>query len=358
MTDALAGRTIFLEDVPLETARERFARSLEAAGVRGGAQERVALDEALGRVTAASVFARLSSPHYHACAMDGIAVAASRTRGARETAPVELRVGSEAVFVDTGDPLPAATDAVIPIEDVEMREAGRVAIRAAVAPFAHVRAIGEDIVATETVVAAGRTLEPADLAALAAAGVSEVSALITTGTELVPPDVEHPAPGAIVDSNAVLLRAAVRRYGGIARCHGPVPDDPAQLEAAVAHALETSDVVVVNAGSSAGSQDYTARVLARFGEVVVHGVAIRPAIRSSSAWRAAASARSPFSESPATRSAPRSAPTCSCARFSSAWGAATRRKSGRSKPCWRVNSSRRSASTNSCARSRRASASG
>ncbi|MGP6157304.1 MAG: molybdopterin biosynthesis protein [Vulcanimicrobiaceae bacterium] len=279
----LAGRTIFLEDVPLEEARARFARALEAAGLRPGRNQGVELADALGRVSAAPVFARLSSPHYHACAMDGIAVRSEATRGARETAPLELAVGRDAHFVDTGDPLPEGSDAVVPIEEVEMRAAGRVAIRAAVAPFAHVRAIGEDIVASETVVTAGRALEPADLAALAAAGVTALEvvalprvAVITTGTELVSPDVERPAPGAIVDSNAVLLRAAVQRWGGLATAVGPIPDDPAQLAEAVGRALETSDVVVVNAGSSAGSEDFTAGVFARFGEVVVHGVAIRP----------------------------------------------------------------------------------
>jgi putative molybdopterin biosynthesis protein len=152
-----------------------------------------------------------------------------------------------------------------------------------VAPYAHVRAIGEDIVATEAVVTAGRTLEPADLAALAAAGVSALEVvrlprvtIVTTGSELVPPDVERPAPGAIVDSNAVFLRAAVQRWGGLAMLGGPVRDDPVQLEAAARRALATSDLVVVNAGSSAGSEDFTARVFARLGEVVVHGVAIRP----------------------------------------------------------------------------------
>jgi putative molybdopterin biosynthesis protein len=283
VSEPAGGRTIFLEDVPLEAARERFASALESAGMRPGSGERVALADALGRVSAAPVFARLSSPHYHACAMDGIAVRSEQTRGARETAPLELVAGSEAHFVDTGDALPEGCDAVVPIEEVEMRGAGRVAIRAGVAPFAHVRALGEDIVATEAVVTAGRALEPADLAALAAAGVTALEvvrrprvAIITTGTELVSPDVERPAPGAIVDSNAVLLRAAVQRWGGAPALIGPVPDDPAQLEAAVRRALATSDVVVVNAGSSAGSEDFTAHVLARLGRVAVHGVAIRP----------------------------------------------------------------------------------
>lgn len=280
---AMARRTIFLEDVPLEVARERFDAALVQAGLRYDRRETLALDDALGRVTAAPVFARLSSPHYHACAMDGIAVAAAKTRAARETEPLLLAIDADAFFVDTGDPLPPGTDAVIPIEEVDVRDDRSIAIRAAVAPFTHVRQIGEDVVATEAVVAGGRTLEPADLAALAAAGRPGVEvlarprvAVITTGTELVSPDVVEPAPGAIVDSNAILLRACVRRYGGEPVSFDPVADDEPRLHEAVARALASCDVVIVNAGSSAGSEDYTARTLAHFGAVVVHGVAIRP----------------------------------------------------------------------------------
>lgn len=278
----MSERTIYLEDVAVEVARARFDEALAQAGLRNDRRETLVLDDALGRVTAAPAFARLSSPHYHACAMDGVAVNAKRTRGARETEPLVLEVGREAFFVDTGDALPEGTDAVIPVEEVEARDDGRVAIRAAVAPFTHVRALGEDVVATEAVVAAGRTLEPADLAALAAAGRTKVEvvarprvAVITTGGELVTPDIEKPTAGQIVDSNAILLRACVRRYGGEPIAFERVPDDRARLVETVESAMATCDVVIVNAGSSAGSEDFTARVFSDVGDVVVHGVAIR-----------------------------------------------------------------------------------
>ena len=277
-----ADRTVFLHDVPLETARARFEAACAQHGVRHVATETLALDAALDRVTAQPVIARLSSPHYHACAMDGIAVAAARTRGARETAPLELDAG-DAVVVDTGDPLPDGFDAVIPIEQVELRGAGRYAIRASAAPFEHVRAIGEDVVASEVVVPALRRLGPADLAACAAAGVSQVEvvrkprvAVITTGDELVDVGTAAPGPGAILDSNAVLLAACVRRYGGEVGFTQRVADDEEALAGVVRAAIAASDVVLVNAGSSAGRDDYTARIFARFGTVVVHGVAIRP----------------------------------------------------------------------------------
>jgi len=279
----MAERTIFLHDVPLETARARFADALRAAEVHNAATETLPLDEALDRVTAVPVVARLSSPHYHACAMDGIAVVAAQTAAARETAPLELALGTQAIVVDTGDPLPNGFDAVIPVELIEPRGETRIAIRAAVAPFEHVRAIGEDVVASEVVTPAFRRLGPADLAACAAAGVAQVEvvrrprvALLTTGDELVDVTTAAPRAGDILDSNAVLLAASVRSYGGVVTLHERVRDDAAALEAAVERALTLADVVVVNAGSSAGRDDHTARVFARFGEVVVHGVAIRP----------------------------------------------------------------------------------
>lgn len=276
-------RAVFLHDVPLEQARARFEAALARAGVRNDATETVALDDALDRVTAAPVIARLSSPHYHACAMDGIAVVAARTAGALETAPVEFELGADAIVVDTGDPLPEGFDAVIAIEQVEPRASGRVAVRAAAAPFQHVRPIGEDVVASEVVVAAMRRLGVADLAACASAGVAVVEvvrrprvAVITTGDELVDVTTDTPAAGAILDSNGVLLRACVRTYGGVVALALRVPDEEGALAAAVRDALAAADVVVVNAGSSAGRDDFTARTFAKFGDVVVHGVAIRP----------------------------------------------------------------------------------
>jgi putative molybdopterin biosynthesis protein len=172
---------------------------------------------------------------------------------------------------------------VIPIEQVEPRGNGRVAIRAAAAPFDHVRAIGEDVVASEVVVPARRRLGPADLAACAAAGVAQVEviarprvAVITTGDELVDVTTAAPPAGAILDSNAVLLRACVETYGGTLVRLLRVADDEPALTGAVRDALAGCDVVIVNAGSSAGRDDYTARAFAEVGTVVVHGVAIRP----------------------------------------------------------------------------------
>jgi putative molybdopterin biosynthesis protein len=275
-----ATRELYLVDVPLEAARERF---FDALGDPPLECERVSVTDALDRVTASPVVARLSSPHYYACAMDGIAVASAATRGAREGSPAVLTVGAEAVIVDTGDPLPADCDAVVMIEDVELRDDGTVAIRAAAPPGQHVRGIGEDVVASEVVVGVLRRLRPADLAAIASAGVTEIDVvrrprvgIVATGNELVDPSIAVPPRGAILDSNGVLLETSVQQYGGTARRYPRVIDDEAELAAALDLAIEQCDIVAVNAGSSAGTEDFTARIFARRGDLLVHGVAIRP----------------------------------------------------------------------------------
>src|SRR6266508_729924 len=277
-------RRYYLEDRALDDAYARF----EAALVRDGGvvplpAEPAPLAEALGRVTAAPIWANLSSPHYHAAAMDGVAVRAAETAGATERTPLRLALGRQAIWVDTGDPLPPDTDAVIMAEHVQ--DLGdEVEIMAAVAPWQHVRPLGEDIVATELVLPENHRLRPVDLGALAAAGHTSVSvrrrprvAIIPTGTELVTyEDVERLKPGDIIEFNSLMLAGQVSEWGGIAERRPPVPDRRELLLAAVETALAEHDIVVVNAGSSAGSEDYTAAVLGELGEVVVHGVAIRP----------------------------------------------------------------------------------
>ncbi len=287
--------SVYLHDIPLPEAQARLEAALQAAGLDGVlGEEEVPLDEnALGRVLAAPVWARISSPHYHAAAMDGFAVRAADTVGAMPTAPVVLALGAAAAYVDTGDPLPAWADAVIPIEQVEPLDAdGQVAadprrpqairIRAAVTPWQHVRPMGEDIVATELVLPAGHTLRPVDLGAVAACGHSQVVvarqprvAILPTGSELVPVGTAV-RPGDIIEYNSLVLAAQVRAWGGCPTRFPITPDDFQAIRDRVAQAAQTHDLVLLNAGSSAGSEDFSARVVASLGELLVHGVAVRP----------------------------------------------------------------------------------
>ena len=276
-------RSYYLEDIPLAEATRKYDAALAAAGALGPTQgERLTLELSHGRVTDGPVWARSSSPHYDAAAMDGVAVRSLETVGATETSPVRLAVGEQAVWVDTGDSMPDGFDAVIKVEVVHEVDEATIEIRASVPPYHDVRPLGEDIAAAELVVPAGHRLRPQDLAACAQAGLAEVEvrsaprvAVIPTGSELVPVGTE-PGPGGIIESNSLMLAAMIAEWGGDAVRLEPVPDNRELLRAAVSAAVEDSDMVVVNAGSSAGSEDYTAQVIRELGDLVVHGVAVKP----------------------------------------------------------------------------------
>lgn len=277
---------VFLKDVPLNQAWDRFRWALEAAGLWQPIDgETIPLAAALGRVTADPVWAKQSSPHYHAAAMDGYALRAADTAGAGDRSPIRLEVGPQATYVDTGDPLPPGTDTVVPVELVELAGDGPghlIVLRSPAYPWAHIRQLGEDIVATELVVMAGQQLRPIDLGAAAACGHATVSVrrqprviIIPSGTELVSPGT-IPEPGQIVESNSLVLAAQVNLWGGTATRASIVVDDLEQITQAVRKAAAEADLILLNAGSSAGSEDFSAEAVARLGELLVHGVAVRP----------------------------------------------------------------------------------
>ena len=271
----------FLHDVTYADAMAAWDAQLSSARApRRTPVDELALAEALGRVLARPVWAVRSSPPFDAAAMDGIALRSEQTIGALDTAPIHLETGSF-VVVDTGDPMPPGSDAVVMREDAMLDPDGAT-IRAPVAPYQHVRSIGEDVAATELLLPAGVRLRPPDLAAIAAAGHATafvhrqpVVAVLPTGDELVPVGTD-PGPGEIVDTNSLMLGAQARAAGCASLVLPICPDDPERIGDAVAMAARTADLVLIGAGSSAGRDDHTARVVARAGVVAVHGVAVRP----------------------------------------------------------------------------------
>lgn len=278
-------RRIYLQMRSWEEALEAFFERVKPS--RYDRTEVIPVKEAQERVTAEPIFSRLSSPHYHSAAMDGIALTAQVTFGATEDRPKQLRVGAEAFFVDTGDPLPAGTDAVIMIEEVHQIDAQTVEIMRAASPWQHVRTVGEDLVASELILPQGRRITPFDLGALLAGGVVAVSvkrrprvAVIPTGDEVTPPEEalsRGPREGEIVDVNSTIMGGLIKEAGGEFVSCPIVRDDPREIKDAVRSASrEGCDVVVVNAGSSAGSEDYTPSIVEEMGEVLVHGVSIMP----------------------------------------------------------------------------------
>ncbi|MBI3162321.1 MAG: molybdopterin biosynthesis protein [Chloroflexi bacterium] len=298
--------SVYLHDIPLSQAQARIKEALQDSNLwRVLGVELIPLDEnALGRVTAEPVWALNSSPHYHASAMDGFAVRAEETGGAQPSSPVQFRVSSDQLsvasdqsllsqYVDTGDPLPDWANAVIPIENVEsldengeitkaIRQPVLIRIRASVAPWSHVRPLGEDIVATQLVLPAGHSLRPADLGAIAASGHQTVRvarkprvAILPTGTELVPIGSKLKA-GDILEYNSLVMAAQVKAMGGEPTRYPITMDDFDLICGRVREAAQTHNLVLLNAGSSAGAEDFSSRVVETLGTLLVHGVAVRP----------------------------------------------------------------------------------
>ncbi|MGH3168692.1 MAG: molybdopterin biosynthesis protein [Trebonia sp.] len=277
----------FIRDVPAATALEAWRAAREAAGC----PERlpavtVPVAEAAGLVTAASVWAVRSSPPFDAAGMDGIAVRSADTLGASETTPLCLDPGAYDV-VDTGDPMPDGRDAVVMREHVHYQtgfsgHGGRAELRAAVPPYQHVRSIGEDVSAGELLLPEGHRLRAPDLAAAASAGQGQlvvrrkaVVFILPTGDEVRPIGAQT-GPGEILDTNSLMLAEQAREAGCEARCLPIERDDPERIARVVREAAAECDLLIVIAGSSAGRDDYTARVVASTGTLVVHGVAVRP----------------------------------------------------------------------------------
>jgi len=305
--------SVYLHDIPLSQAQARLREALQDADLwRALGTEDILLDEnALGRVTAEPIWAEISSPHYHASAMDGFALRAEDTVGAQPSSPIQLSVfgGQSSVisdqppisnyklliarYVDTGDPLPEWANAVIPIENVEsldangeitaaIRQPSSIRIRAAVAPWSHVRPLGEDIVATQLVLPAGHVLRPADLGAIAASGHQTIKvarkpkvAILPTGTELVPIGSKLKS-GDILEYNSLVMAAQVKAMGGDPTRYPIIKDDFDLICERVLEAAQTHDLVLLNAGSSAGAEDFSSRVVQKLGTLLVHGVAVRP----------------------------------------------------------------------------------
>ena len=270
----------YLTNVPLEQARRDYIQLLESHGF-GPKTEVIPVFESCGRVTARAVYAHICAPHYAASAMDGVAVNAKDTFGATETTPVTLQPG-QYVVLDTGDPIPEDRDAVIMVEDIVKNEDGSITIHAAAAPWQHIRQIGEDVCAGEMILPGHMTVSPAAIGAMIAGGVLEIEVIrkpvigiIPTGDEIIPPCTD-PKPGDILEFNGSIFSAMVKSWGAEAVVYPIVPDKFDRIQAMVAKAASECDMVILNAGSSAGREDFSARVIRELGEVLYHGIAMKP----------------------------------------------------------------------------------
>ena len=269
----------YLTNIPLDKAKTDYLELLINNGL-APSSEKIRADRSAGRITAGPVYARISAPHYNASAMDGIALDAHITYGASETTPVLLK-SDQFVPLDTGDPLPPGCDTVVMIEDVIETDEG-VRLHKAAAPWQHIRQIGEDICAGEMLLPSYTEISPAAVGALIAGGVTEldviknpVVGIIPTGDEIIPPT-DNPDSGEILEFNSSIFSAMLREWGAEPITFPIVKDDLSLIKNALNEALEQCDAVILNAGSSAGSEDYSTDAISAVGSVLYHGLAIKP----------------------------------------------------------------------------------
>jgi len=300
-------RNIYLSKLTLEKAQEKFNRALTDLGINQPSKgEKVSTENSLKRVTAEPIFAKISSPHYQAAAMDGIVVRARDTYGASESSPLRLRINKDFYFINTGNPIPFGFDAVIKIEDINPvsketnhRELNKeninelikneedegieeIIIFSPVPPGQHIRNIGEDIVANQLLIPINHLIRPIDIGSLLSGGIGHLLvrqkpkvAIIPTGDELIQLG-EKITPGKIIEYNSKMIEGLISEWGGEAKVCEIVKDIPGDLKKVLLEATIENDIIVVIAGSSAGSKDFTTEIVKDIGEVLVHGVAIMP----------------------------------------------------------------------------------
>lgn len=299
-------RNIYLNKLTLKEAQEKFAKVLANFKINQPLRgELVFTEDSLGRVTAEPAFAKISSPYYQAAAMDGVVVRARGTYPASESSPLKLRIDKDFYFINTGNPIPFGFDAVIKIEDInpvgeigqrkmkkkditdeltkmEEESIEEIMIFSPAFPGQHIRNIGEDIVANQLIIPVNQQIRPVDIGALLAGGVNQLLVrrrpkviIIPTGDELIQPG-ERIIPGKIIEYNSKIIKGLISKWGGEAQVYENVKDIPGDLKKILLKAAPQNDMVVVIAGSSAGSKDFTPEIVKSIGEVLVHGVAIMP----------------------------------------------------------------------------------
>jgi len=271
----------YMQNTELDKALEAYLGEIASFCVFPGNEE-IETKNALGRYTVKAVFANISSPHYNSAAMDGIAIRAKDTFGATDTTPVFLKENINFIRVDTGEQISENFDAVVMIEEVVELGEGLVKLVTAASPWQHVRQIGEDLCAGEMILPSNTLIEPASIGAMIAAGVLKVTvkrkltaALIPTGNEIVKPSADVKS-GQIIEFNSSVFAAILKQWDVDSYVFDIVPDDLLAIKDSIAKASEQCDFIIVNAGSSAGSKDFTAKAIAQIGRVVIRGLAIRP----------------------------------------------------------------------------------
>ena len=250
---------------------------LRSAFQAAGRSSRIPVADAAGRVTAAPVYSPLTIPATDIAARDGFAVKSRETLGASGRNPVRLQNPKR---VNTGNAISPGYDAVVMIEDVSGDEGGWSTVKAA-RPGEHIHPAGVEVRQGGLILPAGHWIRPCDIGVLLSCGVTGVEVLevrvglIPTGSEVVPAG-EIPGPGGVIESNTAVAAAMLGEAGATCTRYGIVADDPGLLREAIERGIRENDLLLVSAGSSAGTRDFTADVIGDLGEVLVHGIAMKP----------------------------------------------------------------------------------
>jgi putative molybdopterin biosynthesis protein len=243
--------------------------------------ETISVVDSLNRISFEGIYANVSSPYYSASAMDGIALKASLTYEASETNPVVINK-KDIIYINTGNEIPEKFDAVVMIEDVYDNNNGTISLIKSVRPYQDIRPIGEDIVEGDMVIPKNHLIRPVDISALLSSGIVEIKvikkprvAIIPTGDEIIR-DVKDLKKGKIIDSNTFFMKNELTLLGAESKIFDVVVDEFNLLEKAVIEASNNYDLVLIGAGSSAGSKDYAKNIIEKNGIVHVHGISIKP----------------------------------------------------------------------------------
>lgn len=273
---------VYLKKKTLQEALLLLEETMEGLNLYPGPEDRemISTYKALGSITSSPVRASYPVPHYRAAAMDGIALKARESFGASRENPIFFNKG-EVLPVDTGDPVPDAYNAIIMIEDTK-KEGDLYRVYGPATPGQHIRPIGEDLEENEVVLPEGHVIRPEDMGALLSCGATEIEvkkrptiAILPTGSELVSPG-PRPGPGEVVEFNSQVISSLISTWGGDGVIVEKIKDDPLLLKKGILELAREYRVIVTIAGSSAGTEDYMAKVLEETGDLLLHGLSIRP----------------------------------------------------------------------------------
>ncbi|WP_027400412.1 molybdopterin biosynthesis protein [Anaerovorax odorimutans] len=282
-------RNIYLSNTDIDDAIKIYLKKISRS-IDNIKTELVDIREANGRITSKPVFAKISSPNHNAAAMDGIMVIAERTYSANEANPIVLKRGKDFEYINTGHLILEPYNSVIMIEDVvpvgdekgNDGQSNQLKIRVQSSPWQHIRPIGEDIVSGEMILPENHQIRAMDIGAVLSGGQTEVEVyekirvgIMPTGNEITD-SYENLEKGMLFDTNSWTFKAIVEDLGGVAERISPVEDDYENLKTAILNLIEKNHMVIVNAGSSAGSKDFTSAIIEDLGELILHGIAIKP----------------------------------------------------------------------------------